>query len=153
MPSVQVRKDTSARWIAANPVVGYRVGAYESDTGRMKIGDGVTPFCDLPYNLPTAKSISGTTYTFLLTDVNNVVESGSGSGTTFTVPPNSQTAFPVGSVIEVFQGASGQVTISPGSGVTLRSNGNKYKTTAQYATIRLRKRATNEWVLSGDLAV
>jgi hypothetical protein len=44
------------------------------------------------------------------------------------------------------------VTIAAGSGVTLRSDGGKTKTAARYATARLRKRATDEWALSGDLS-
>lgn len=150
--SLSVRKDTFARWASANPVIGVSVAAYETDTGRVKIGDGVTHWASLPYNLLKATQKSSA-YAFALSDVGTVIESTSSGAVTFTVPPNSQTAFPIGSVIEVFQSAAGQATIGPGSGVTLRSNGNKYKTAAQYSTIRLRKRATDEWVLSGDLAL
>jgi hypothetical protein len=58
----------------------------------------------------------------------------------------------VGTIIEIFQYGLGQITIAGGGGVTLRSDGSKVKTAAQYATIGLRQRATDEWVLSGDLA-
>lgn len=101
--------------------------------------------------LITATQQSGS-YTFVLADGGTVVESTDASAATFTIPPNSSVAFPVGAVIEVFQDGAGQVTIAAGGGVTLRSDGGKVATAAQYATIGLRKRATDEWVLSGDLA-
>lgn len=89
-------------------------------------------------------------WTFDLIDVATVVEGTSGSAQTFTVPTNATVPFPVGATIEVFQDGAGQITIAAAGGVTLR--GAKVKTAAQYSTIGLRKRATNEWVLSGDLA-
>lgn len=93
-----------------------------------------------------------TTYTFALADAGTVVESTDASAVTFTIPPNSSVAFPVGTLIEVFQDGAGQVTIAAGAGVTLNSPGGLVHTATQYATIRLRQRATNNWVLSGDLA-
>ena len=91
-------------------------------------------------------------YTLALTDAAAVVEGTSATAQTFTVPPNSSVAFPVGTVVEVFQYGAGQITIAAGAGVTLRSDGGKAKTAAQYATVGLRQRAANEWVLSGDLS-
>ena len=96
---------------------------------------------------------SGSTYTFVLGDAGTVVESTGASAATFTIPPNSSVAFPVGTLIEIFQDGAGQVTIAAGAGVTLRYDGNfSPATNAQYATVGLRQRAANEWVLSGDLA-
>lgn len=95
---------------------------------------------------------TGTTYTFVLTDAGKVVEGNNGSAITFTIPPISSVAWLVGTIIEVFQQGAGQITPVAGAGVTLRSDGGKVKTAAQYATIGLRMRANDEWVLSGDLA-
>ena len=50
----------------------------------------------------------------------------------------------------VAQVAFGQVTVAGGTGVTLRSSGGKIKTAAQYSVISLRRRATDDWVISGD---
>jgi hypothetical protein len=91
-------------------------------------------------------------YTFALADAGTVVEGNSASAQTFTIPPHSTVAQAVGTVIEVFQYGAGPITIAAGAGVTLRSDGGRVKTAAQYATIGLRQRATDEWVLSGDLA-
>lgn len=95
---------------------------------------------------------SGTTFTFALADAGTVVETSNGSGVAATIPPHSSVAFPVGTIIEVFQAGAGQVTITAGGGVTLRSDGGLVHTKTQYATIRLRQRASDEWVISGDTA-
>lgn len=95
---------------------------------------------------------SGTTYTFAIGDAGTIVESTGASAATFTIPTFASGAIPVGAIIEVFQDGAGQVTIAAAGGVTLRSDSAKVKTAAQYATIGLRQRATDEWVLSGDLA-
>lgn len=91
-------------------------------------------------------------YTLALTDSGSVVEFTSASAVTLTIPAHVVVALPVNCVIEVFQYGAGQVTVAAGSGVTLRSDGGHVHTTAQYATISLRQRDVDEWVLSGDLA-
>lgn len=101
--------------------------------------------------LVTATTQAGTTYTLALADAGTVVECSSATAVALTVPTNASVAFPIGSVVLLLQRGAGQVTVS-GAGVTFLSPGNKLKTTSQYSTISLRKRATNEWVLSGDLA-
>jgi hypothetical protein len=91
-------------------------------------------------------------YTLALADAGTVVEFTGGSSVTLTVPTTVTVGLPVGTVVEVFQLGSGQVTVAPASGVTLRAHGGLLHTAAQYATISLRKRDTDEWVVSGDLA-
>lgn len=91
-------------------------------------------------------------YTFALADAGTCVEGTSASAQTFTIPQHTTVAFPVGTVMEIFQFGSGQITIVGASGVTLLSDGGKVATAAQYATISLRQRAINVWVLAGDLA-
>lgn len=94
-----------------------------------------------------------TPYTLVLADAGKLVEMNSGSTLTLTVPPNSSVAFPVGSVIEVTRLGTGAVNLVAGVGVTLRvPAGATLGLRAQYSTAGLRKRATDEWVVSGDLA-
>lgn len=69
-----------------------------------------------------------------------------------TVPPNSSVAFAVGSRVNVGNASSGAVTITPGSGVTLRSKDGALSLADQYAGVTLEKVATNEWWLVGDLS-
>ena len=44
-----LRNGTSAQWTAANPVLLKGELGLENDTRRMKIGDGITAWEDLPY--------------------------------------------------------------------------------------------------------
>lgn len=97
---------------------------------------------------PSTRTVSATTGTLVLNDNGGVIEATNGSATTLTIPPNSEVPFPVNTMVEICQMGAGQVTVSPGSGVTLRAHAGA-KTTAQYATVRVRQRAANEWVLSG----
>lgn len=91
-------------------------------------------------------------YTYVLTDRGTVIEMNiTGSTLTYvTVPTNASVAFSVGAMLAVrwvgaapigIVGASG-VTVDTASSLTLR---------ARWSTAFLNKRATNEWVASGDL--
>lgn len=88
-------------------------------------------------------------YTLALADAGQVVPVTVGSGVNITIPANATVAFPIGTVIEVEQYGAGQLTMVPDTGVTLRSPGGT-KSRVQYSSVRLRKRATDEWVASGD---
>ena len=88
-------------------------------------------------------------YTLALSDVAKVVAINNGSAATVTVPPNSSVAFEVGTVVNVYAMTANTVTVSGGSGVTVRNAGD---IADQYVEVSLRKRATNEWVLSGQVA-
>jgi hypothetical protein len=102
--------------------------------------------------LVTATTQSGTTYTLALVDAGTVIEFSNAGAVTLTVPANATIAFPVGSLVGLLQYGAGQITVAPAGGVTLRAPGALLHTAAQYSAIWLRKRATDEWVLSGDLA-
>ena len=90
-------------------------------------------------------------YTLVLADANKLIEVNNGSANTLGVPLNSTDAFPIGTQILVAQQGAGQTTITPVSGVTLRSSGGKLKIAAQYGVATLIKRATDEWYVYGDL--
>lgn len=90
-------------------------------------------------------------YTLVDDDRGKVVEISNASANTLTVPPNASVAFPVGTIVEVRQMGAGQTTLTPGSGVTLRSRGSALKIAGQYGSATLHKRATNEWVVAGDV--
>jgi titin len=46
---LQVRSDTASAWTAANPVLLAGEPGFETDTGKLKIGDGVRNWATLPY--------------------------------------------------------------------------------------------------------
>ena len=93
----------------------------------------------------------GTTYTLVLTDDGKVVEMNNASANTLTVPPNSSVAFPVGAQILVLQTGAGQTTLAAGAGVTINSKDGNLKLSAQWCAATLIKRATDTWVVVGDL--
>lgn len=103
--------------------------------------------------IATFNAQTGTTYTLALTDVAKLVTLTNASPITLTVPPNSSVAFPIGSQVLLYQGGAGLVTISPGAGVTIRSQGSKLKLFGQYAVGGIVKVATDEWVTFGNLKV
>ena len=90
-------------------------------------------------------------YTLLLTDAHNYVEMEVSSANVLTIPTNATVAFPIGTEIRVTQLGTGQTTITPDAGVTLRSISGKDKTTGQYSVATLFKRGLNEWYLFGDI--
>lgn len=92
-----------------------------------------------------------TSYTLVLGDAYKLIEMEVTSANTLTIPTNASVPFPLGTQILVSQLGTGQTTITPSGGVTLRSSGGKTKTSAQYSMCTLIKRGTNEWYLSGDI--
>lgn len=88
-------------------------------------------------------------YTLALSDAGKVVEMNKATACTLTVPTNASVAFPVGTIIEAYAMGAGAVTVAGDGGVTVRNAGDL---AAQYATASLRKRDTDEWVLTGNLA-
>lgn len=103
---------------------------------------------------PDLNAQTGTSYTFVLTDESKIVTGNNASAITFTVPPNSSVAFPVGTIIGIQQIGAGLITMTQGSGVTLRwygGTGNK-ALAGQYANAAIRKSATDTWELVGRLA-
>jgi hypothetical protein len=94
---------------------------------------------------------SGTTYTLVLADVNKLVELSNASAITLTVPTNAALAgFNAGDQINLLQTGAGQVTVG-GAGVTVNGTPG-LKLRAQYSSATLIKRATDTWVLIGDLS-
>lgn len=92
-----------------------------------------------------------TSYTLVLGDAYKLIEMEVSSANTLTIPTNASVPFPLGTQILVSQLGTGQTTITPAVGVTIRSSGGKTKTAAQYSMCTLIKRGTNEWYLAGDI--
>jgi hypothetical protein len=89
-------------------------------------------------------------YTLVLADAGKVVEMGSASAITLTIPTNASVAFPTGTKIDVLRTGAGEVTIA-GAGVTINSEGSKLRINAQWQAVTLIKRATDTWVVVGAL--
>jgi hypothetical protein len=127
--------------VAMNGVIDAHVFTYDSST--TKWSNGATR---------TTISYQTASYTLALPDAGRAVEINSTSATTLTVPTNSSVAFPIGTVIEVTQIGTGNITIAPASGVSLQSAGGLLQTRTQYSAASIRKRSANAWLVVGDLA-
>jgi hypothetical protein len=87
-------------------------------------------------------------YTPALSDIDGVIEFTAAA--TLTVPTNASVAFPIGTVLEVYCRSTAATVIAAAGGVTIEPGAATLA--GQYATARLRKRATDIWVLAGQLA-
>jgi hypothetical protein len=104
--------------------------------------------------VPSRTLIIQKTSSYTLTDVaerDELIEMGSSSAMTLTIPADSTLNFPVGTSIDVLQTSTGQVTIAGAGGVTVNATpGLKLRT--QWSSATLFKRAANTWVVMGDLS-
>lgn len=130
-----------------------------SDSGVTAISAGVIVNADISSSAAIeltkladiSTSAQSASYTLVLADKAKIVEMGVGSANNLTVPPNSSVAFPVGSQINILQTGAGQTTVVAGAGVTVNATpGLKLRAQWSYAT--LIKRATDTWVLVGDIS-
>lgn len=120
----------------------------DSNVTYAKLGDDVKY-----YQTAVVVTTSGASArTFSLTDSNRkfIEYNVATTGGTFTVPPSSSVNFPVGAEIHLLQTNTGQLTIAAGAGVTINATpGLKLRT--QWSSATLIKRATDTWILVGDL--
>jgi hypothetical protein len=104
--------------------------------------------------VPSRTTISQKTDSYTLsalTERDTLIEMGKATAQTVTIPTNATVAFPVGTSIDILQTGAGQVTIAGASGVTVNATpGLKLRT--QWSSATLFKRATDTWVVMGDLS-
>ena len=170
---IQVRRGTASSWTSANPTLAAGEWGYETDTGKVKIGDGTTAWNSEPYIGAGDVTLTGTqtltnktltapiitlatnaqtaSYTLALTDQSKVVEMNVGSANNLTIPLNSSVEFPTGTTITILQTGSGQTTLVATGGVTVNGTPG-LKLRAQWSSATLIKRATDTWVAIGDLS-
>lgn len=89
-------------------------------------------------------------YQLVLADRDKRIEMDLAGANNLTVPANATVAFPIGTLIPISQKGAGRTTIVAAGGVTIRTRSTLLMR-GQYANAWLRKRATDEWVLFGDL--
>jgi len=111
--------------------------------------DGTQTKEGVPSRTPIVQKTASYTLS-ALTERDSLVEVSSASGTTITIPTNTAVAYPIGTSIDILQTSTGQVTIAGDTGVTVNATpGLKLRT--QWSSCTLFKRATNTWVVYGDL--
>jgi hypothetical protein len=94
---------------------------------------------------------TGTTYTLVAGNLNQLVTLNNASAITLTVPPS---VFSAGDVINIAQIGAGQVTLAEGSGVTITSTGataDAPKLRAQYSAASIICTAADAFLVVGDI--
>ena len=90
-----------------------------------------------------------------LSERDSMIEVSSASAVLITIPLNSAVAYPVGASIDVLQTSTGQVSIVGTAGVTINAapsgGANTAKLRTQWSSCTLFKRASDTWVVYGDL--
>jgi hypothetical protein len=126
-------------------------GAADGDVltydGVGNVWSPVAPAAGAP--LYFVENVQTENYTLVLSDVAKVIAMNNSAAATVTVPLNSSVAFSTGTVINVYAMTAETVTIAGAEGVTVRNDGD---IADQYVEVSLRKRDTDEWVLSGDVS-
>jgi len=87
-----------------------------------------------------------------LTERDDLIEMGSATAVTLSIPTDATLNFPIGTSIDILQTGAGQVTIAavtPGTTTVNATPGLKLRTT--WSSCTLLKRAANTWVVFGDL--
>lgn len=95
---------------------------------------------------------TGTTYTLVLADADNVVTANNAGAITITVPPS---VFSAGDRITVIQKGAGQVTFAQGAGVTINSTGataTAPKLRARYSAATIVAESATVFYVAGDIA-
>lgn len=90
--------------------------------------------------------------TFGLTDSGKMIRLTGTTARTWTIPPNSSVAFPIGTVIVLRTASTGTVAVARGASVALRSNGSSTdadKTIPAYTKAVLTQEAANVWTIDG----
>ncbi len=104
--------------------------------------------------VPSISTISQKTDSYTLSNLNErdaIIEISKGSATTLTIPADGTVNYPVGTTLDIIQTGSGQVTIAGAGGVTVNATpGLKLRT--QWSSATLLKRASNTWLVFGDLS-
>lgn len=144
---------SAAQGKALKALVDAKLATSSVVNDRTTGGTAVPLSAEMGKELSTKRDVVTKTadHTLVLGDAGYTVEMNVGSANTLTIPPNSDVAFPINTFIEVVQIGAGQTSIAAGSGVTIRSSGAKLKLTGQYSAASFYQRATDEWVLAGDI--
>ena len=126
--------------------------------GNLDLSKGVVYFADgiqSKQGTPSLTEIKVKYFNYILSsldDRDSIIEMNNVAANTLTVPTNASVAFPVGTQITVIQTGAGQTTITPVSGTVTINATPGLKLRTQWSSCVLIKRATNTWVLMGDLS-
>lgn len=106
----------------------------------------LTSQADIPNNQ------TGTAYTLVLTDQSKTVWMNNAAANILTIPTNASIAFLVNTTIMIMMEGAGFTTLTADTGVTLNGiSAGSGTIGARYSGVTIVKRATNTWVVTGDI--
>lgn len=94
---------------------------------------------------------SVTNYTISVNDKDAFINMNSSSPNFVNIPTDAVQNLNTSSVVNIIQYGTGQTTIQGLTGVTLRSESNKFKVKSQYGVAGIIKIGSNEWLAFGNL--
>jgi hypothetical protein len=95
---------------------------------------------------------SGTSYTLVLGDAGDYIQTTSTTAVTITVPTQASVTWAADTEIYFEQNNTGQITFVGASGVTINSS-ETLKTFARYSVVALKRVAEDVWTLTGERAL
>lgn len=175
----QFRRGTAAQWTAANPTLAEGELAYETDTAKIKVGDGTTAWTSLAYGgikgdtgaagadgadgaagadgADGADGVDGgfdSTQTIADKSANYSLLAGD-VGKLITnsaaVTITVDNVLTAGQQVDFLQTNASQITFAAGSGVTLNSKDSNLKTAAQGSPASVKCVSSGVYWLIGDL--
>lgn len=102
------------------------------------------------YDLGATITESTTARNATLTDVGNYLRHVNASASTLTIPPQSSVAWPDDAEIHVRRAAAGNLTLTPGSGVTLNAPSGGTLVMSNAMTVTLKRVAADVWDVIGQ---
>jgi hypothetical protein len=149
---VYVSPATLAAWTGVAAALGYTPVNKAGDTATNLLINPAAPGVASAGYLGSPINPQPNTYTLALSDCGKTILNTGSSAETWTIPPNSAVAFPVGTVVAFANTGSGSITLAPGAGVTLNllgagTTGNR--TLAQWGLATATQIAANTWVIGG----
>jgi len=87
-------------------------------------------------------------YIPLIADINRVVVMNVSAGGTLFIPTNATRAFPIGSVLNIYNISANLLTVAPESSEVIVRNAGRLE---RFKEASIRKRGINEWVAAGPL--
>jgi hypothetical protein len=89
------------------------------------------------------ENVKTANHTAQIADLGKVIAMNNTSAATVTIPNDSTTNFPIGSIVRICKIGSGGVTLAAAGGVTL----SKVGTFGDFEELYIRKRAANTWIV------
>ena len=127
--------------------IGDNLGWYVTASGTGGPGSRMAEFGCVGATQP--KIVGGVTYTAIAEDARRHLRFTNAAAVSFTIPPNSAAAFPIGTEISGLQAGTGATTLVAGAGVVLNAFGADLTLAGQWAGFTAKKVAPDEWDVVG----